>query len=306
LPGGATPQNGTIAKITFEVIKQDTGCTPITYTSTFNLYDITMVDKDGGYVPYDSPKNGTYAINGSYEVGRLIDVYTQYPAPYGGQGIGANSDMFWPQKEVCVTAYVTYNCWPLQNKLVTFTLLDNQGGVWSQLVDPTDTDGYAHACFRMPWPCDDPESLFGVWSITADVDIACIVVNDTVRFHYDYLVNILKVTTDKYYYLHCETVHITVNFTSHAQQNYTVAIWVTIHDNLNYPIGATSLTFTVGGAVYCTAKQYLKPFDIHVDKFAAAGEAIVYASPRLLWNGSWVAAGPMASKTIYILPAWLP
>ena len=303
LPGADPAEDGTIAVITFEVIKQDVSCTPQNFTSGLNLYDIMMVDRTIGQVPYDPPHNATVKVYGSYEFGRYIDVFTQYPAPYGGQGVGMPSDMFWPQKEVCLTAYVAYNCWALQNKLVTFTVYDNQGHVWTQLTAPTNTTGYAVACFRMPWPCDNPESLFGVWTVTADVDIACIVVHDTVTFHYDYLINIVKVTTDKYYYNHLEYVNVHVEFTSHAQQTYNVSLTVTIHDNLNYPIASQTIEFQIGGATYCTAKEYERDFTLHILKFASAGEAIVYVTSRLLWNGEWVAAGPMATTAIYILPA---
>lgn len=303
LPGADPPEDGTIAVITFEIIQQDVACTPQDLMCDLDLYDIMMVDKDIGPVPYAAPQNATVTVYGSYEVGRYIDVFTQYPAPYGGQGVGMPSDMFWPQKEVCLTAYVAYNCWALQNKLVTFTVYDNQGHVWTQLTAPTNTTGYAVACFRMPWPCDNPESLFGVWTVTADVDIACIVVNDTVTFHYDYLINIVKVTTDKYYYNHCQYVNIHVEFTSHAQQTYNVSLTATIHDNLNYPIASQTKEFQIGGATYCTPKEYEEDFSLHILKFASAGEAIVYVTSRLLWNGAWVAAGPMAATTIYILPA---
>jgi hypothetical protein len=301
--GADPPENGTIAIITFKVMAQDNACTPENYTCGLNLYDIMMVDKADGQVPYAAPENATYLIYGSFEVGRWIDVFTQYPAPFGGQGLNQPSDMFWPQKEVCLTAYVAYNCWPLQNKLVTFTVYDNQGSVWTQLTAPTNTTGYAYVCFRMPWPCEDPESLFGVWSVTADVDIACVVINDTVEFHYDYLINIVKVTTDKYYYNHCEYVNVHVEFTSHAQQTYNVSLTVTIHDNLNYPIATQTIEFTIGGATFCTPKEYEKDFSLHILKFASAGEAIVFATSRLLWNGVWTAAGPMAMTTIYILPS---
>ena len=303
LPGADPPEDGTIALITFEIIKQDVSCDPETYTCDLDLYEIMMIDWLGGDVSYDTPQNATYTILGSYEVGRVIDVYTQYPAPYGGQGWNASSDMFWPQKEVILCADVSYNCWPMQQKLVTFTVYDNEGNVWTQLQDLTDVNGEACVSFRMPWPCNDPESLFGVWKVKADVDVACVVITDWLEFHYDYLINIVKVTTDKYYYEHCEWVEVTVEFTSHAQQMYTTSMWVTIHDDLNVPIATTSLGFTIGGAEFCTAKEYVKIFTLHIDKFAAAGEATVYVTPRLYWNGSWVAAGPMASTKIYILPS---
>jgi len=303
LPGASPPEDGTIAVVTFRITDQDVSCDPETFLCNLTLHDIMMVDMNGAYVSFDAPENGIVTVYGSYEVGRVIDVYTQYPDGFNGKGFNVSSDMFWPQKEVILYAYVSYNCWPMQQKLVTFTVFDNEGNVWTQLQDATNETGIASVSFRMPWPCEDPESLFGVWTVKADVDIACEVTIDWVYFHYDYLINIVKVTTDEYYYEHCNYVTVTVEFTSHAQQNYTTSLWVTIHDNLNVPVATTTLSFTIGGAKYCTPKEYTKEFILHIDKFAAAGEATVYATPRLYWNGSWVAAGPMGSTKIYILPS---
>lgn len=300
--GAEPPENGTIAIITFRATAQDVDCDPETLTCDFDLYDAMMVDKGGNYVPFDHHINGTYTMLGSYEVGRRIDLYTQYPDPYGGQGQGMPSDMFWPQKEVILYAEVTYNCWPVQQKLVTFNVFDNEGHIWTKLQGVTDKDGVATASFRLPWPCDDPESLLGLWKVTADVDVACEVIVDELEFHYDYLVNIIEVTTDKYYYEHCDWVDINVILTSHAQQEYTVAIRVTIHDDLNVPIATTVVVFDIGGAQFCTAKQYEKDFRLHIDKFAYVGGATIHAVPVFMWMGKWTAAGPEGTASIYILP----
>jgi hypothetical protein len=165
----------------------------------------------------------------------------------------------------------------------------------------------------MPWPCDNPESLFGVWSARADVDIACVGMNDTITWHYDYLINIVKVTAAKYYYHHGEYVCVNVNFTSNAQQMYHVGMYVTIMDNLSYPIATQGIEFDIGGAIYCTPKEYWQDFCLYIPKFAAAGPATVLATSRLYWDGrysaeplpvpEWVAAGPMAMTAIYILPS---
>jgi len=265
-----------------------------------------FMDKTGATVPTDPNKivNGTYTILASPQVGRYIDVYTQYPAPYGGQGWNQTSDMFWPQKEVILCANVTYNCWPVQHKLVTFVVWDPHSKVWTVLQDFTDAYGVACVSFRIPWPCTNPEDLFGVWKVRADVDVACEVIEDWVYFHFDYLVNIIGVETDKYYYKHCEFVDVTVTFTSHAQQRRHIALWVTIHDELNVPIATEELVFWIEGATWCTPKRYEKPFSLHIMKFAFAGYATIHVDSRMeLEPGVWTAAGPEHATTIiYILP----
>lgn len=296
----------TLFTIKFKAIKQ---VYPLTLSCVLGIYPGSvssveyLLDKDGKWVFVDEPHNinGTYTITTSLP-GRMIDLFTQYQAPYGGQGLLKPSDMFWPQKEVELTAYVTYNWWPVQYKPVTFKVYDNEGHLWTAMQDYTDADGYAHASFRIPWPCDDPEQYFGVWYVLAEVDIACEVVYDIVEFHYDYLVSNLKITTDKLYYNHCEDVIITVTFESHAQQYYDIAIIVTIHDELNVPIATDHATFTIGGARYCVPKTYKMVFVLHVEKFAFVGVATIYAVPLMYWDGHWVSAGPEATAEIWIQP----
>jgi hypothetical protein len=307
LPGGEPPEDGTIATLHFKVIKQDANCygEPTDYFCELNLFDILLLDMNGTEVPADIPQNGTYTILGQDIAERKIDVYTQYPAPFGGQYYNQWSDMFWPQKEVILCANVTYNCWPVQQKIVNFAVYDPSGYIWTVLEGITDEYGVACASFRIPWPCDDPESLFGTWTITADVDIACEVVMDTLWFHFDYLIHIgeTDVTTDKYEYAHCEDVEVTVTFTSYARQVYQAAMWVTIFDELNVPVARQLNFFTVGGedVEVCTPKTYIEEFTLHIEKFAFAGLATVTAVPRMYWNGEWVAAGPAGSTEIFIL-----
>ena len=308
LPGADPPENGTIAILHFKVLKQDESCYPAPedYFCNLKLFNILMIDRNGSDIPFDTPQNGTVTILGSTHIGRRIDVYTQYLAPFGGQGLNQWSDMFWPQKEVILCANVTYNCWPVQQKIVHFVVYDPRQKLWAVLEGITNEYGVACASFRIPWPCADPESLFGVWTVRADVDIACEIIIDTLWFHFDYLVHITEVTTNKYYYAHCEDVEVTVTFTSYARQEYSAYLWVTIYDDLNVPIAIQGKGFTIGGedVEICRPKTYIETFTLHIEKFAFAGPATVHAVPRMYWGGDWVAAGPEDTVGIFILAEW--
>jgi hypothetical protein len=320
IPGMTAPfGSGKVATIKFNATAQEKF--PISVYSDFDLevdYDAGATSYFANYVaeelPYDPAENGTYELKG-FIVGRVIDVYTQYPYPYGGQDQGMPSDMFWPQKEVNLTAYVTYNEWPVQNKDVTFEVRAPDGTIMAILVgrtnssmNPDDATGYATVSFRMNWPCANPEDLFGVWNVTATVDIACIVVNDTVEFHYDYLVHWYKVTTNKDEYKHCENIIVTVEFGSHSQQYRNVTIAMTLTDELNYPVitGTEFSIVTVGGAIYCQLKNYTTTLTTHVDKSVAAGEATIHvvALTDLPHNGGY-ALCPEITKKINILASWV-
>jgi hypothetical protein len=240
---------------------------------------------DYPYCPWhgsdSSPMLPHQVQNAEYEayfrpLGAAIDVYTQYPAPYGGQGPNQPSDMFWLQKEVILYASVTYNLWPEQNKDVAFEIKDNHMTVWGIFYARTGTDGIAWVKVRMPWPCDNPDYYRGVWHVYATVDVACKVINDTLNFKYDYQVTLFKVTTDKDSYAHGEDMIITVDYGSQAMQYYNVTLTVTVVDETGVPFGYAFVQITVGGAEYCTYNNGTVTLTVHVIKFARAGLAKVY------------------------------
>jgi hypothetical protein len=98
------------------------------------------------------------------------------------------------------------------------------------------------------------------------------------QFHYDYMVHIWKVTTDKYEYKHYENVVIRIEYGSHAMQTYPVLITAVIEDDLGVPIGFTSFEGTVGGAVFCQYKNNTITLTIYIPKWAYAGIATVHVN----------------------------
>ena len=300
------PINGTghLLKLRFEVI----------YQKAFPWYDQTKLDLfDSKYsdilaIPVAAvlpDVDGLVKING-YVIGRQIDMYTQWPTPYGGQSPNMPSDMFWPQKQVELYANVTYNLWPEQNKIVAFEIHNPQGEIVDIITAISDENGVAHTSYRIPWPCFNTSALFGIWNVIATVDIACVVVNDTMQFHFDYMIEWIKVTTDKTEYAHGEVVHVTVEYQSYAIMVQDVLLTVVIHDELNYPIGKQFKSTTVGDEdmeLWCQYANYTMPFDIPIPKYAHAGVATirVNALEGFPWYG-YSAWTPEITLLITILP----
>jgi len=230
-----------------------------------------------------------------------VDVFTQYPSPFVGQGPMKPSGMFWTQKEVCLFAYASYNFWPEQNKDVAFKIIDPWGDTYAILYGRTNETGIAQVCFRLPWMCDNPEYYIGEWTVEAGVDIASSCYYDTLWFKYDYLVNTWKITTDFDEYAHCDTIEITVEYGSYAMQYYNITYTVTILDDSGVPFGYKEVTFTIGGARYCTYKNGTFTVNIHVVKWARAGMATIHVG-ALDWRGNPIA--PLNTTEVYILPEW--
>jgi hypothetical protein len=303
---GGPKENGTIAIITFEVIEQLPA--PASVTSALNLFRIRMCDCTAKLISVDLDRvvNGTVTILGFGPQGRFIDVYggadnagygsIPFPAPYGGQGLNKPMDLVIPQSEVTLFADVLYNYWPVQSKDVNFEVEGpyehkfnetsqqwyyEKKQNWFILLKETartNASGVANISFAMPWYCVNPESLLGVWKVTATVNIRDQVVTDTLYFYYDYMVHIWKVTTDKFYYAHCETVEITVEYGSHAMQTYPGLFSAVIKDELNVVIGMDLAEVTLGGAEFCRFANGTVTLSIHIEKWAFVGYADIYVN----------------------------
>jgi len=292
--------SGVVAIITFRVkyqpygIEQNSSMLKIIEQSWVGLSDPAIQEIVD--VPHDVSVDGTYTIRWNMFIGRVIDLYggaenagygrahgTSYngigviwPAPYGGQGSNTPMDLVLDQSQVWLFANVTYNYWPVQSKLVSFEVQKPDGSTLYNPVAQTDENGVAYVTFRMPWLDENPESLFGVWKVTATVRIGDVVVNDTMEFHYDYMVHIWKVTTDKYEYNHYEGVTMTIEFGTHAMLRYPVLITAAVRDDLGVTIGMATFEGTIGGATFCTYENYTITLSVHVPKYAYAGIATVH------------------------------
>ena len=301
LPDGS----GVIATITFRLIGgQSYGeqpvVTPLTFVEELAIGLDNMVSQNIVPVALSASVPGCVTITTDFP-GRIIDLYGgavnsgwgpltfeynsttygpnwQFERPYGGEGPNAPMDVVEPQSWVYLWANVTYNYWPVQHKNVAFEIQEPDGTVYTKLSAFTDTYGMAGVGFRMPWPCVDPESLFGVWHITATVQLADVIINDTMAYHYDYLVHIWKVTTDKFQYNHDECVQVHIEYGSHAQQTYPLLLVVSIVDNLGVTVGIATIQTTVGGTVFCQYKNSSADVTICLPKWAYAGIATIHVN----------------------------
>jgi hypothetical protein len=102
--------------------------------------------------------------------------------------------------------------------------------------------------------------------------------------------------------MHLETIYITVEYGTHAQQNYEVTLKIAIFDELGYSIGIAYASLTIGGAGFNYYKNRTAIITIRVSRQAAAGQATIKV--YFLQGGAYsgTAITPEAEKTIWILP----
>jgi hypothetical protein len=186
-------------------------------------------------------------------LGLSIDLYTQYPYPYGGQGAHMPSDMFAPQQQVELFARVEYNEYPVQQKLVGFEIRHGDYVFWREAT--TDSDGVAHVSFRIPWPCENPkDEIFGKWYVIATVEVAETVKNDTLGFWVWWPVEILSIEPKQTQYIQRKTggdpLTFTVTYRTYSMQSIPAIITATIYDELGFFIGSDYKNVTVGWGEY--------------------------------------------------------
>jgi hypothetical protein len=326
--------DGVVATINFRTLKALSG--PGVITLPLHLFNARFVTADGLTMNFEPLVDGVVILNDHITTGRVIDIYggacdagygpapEPWPAPYGGQGQGMPMEIVIPQSCVCLYADVLYNGWPVQQKDVNIEvegpylhLYNETSQEWYyvpaqgymillKLSARTNETGQIKICFAMPWPCDDPESLLGVWKVTATVNIRDVVVTDTMYYYYDYMVHIWKVTTDKYFYKHCENIYVTVEYGSHAMLTYPGLVSVVIMDDLMVPFMGLA-DITIGGATFCTYKNGSVTIPIHVMKWWFVGFADIYVNifdkDPTIGGFNWYKQ-VFLDDEIYILPEW--
>jgi hypothetical protein len=202
-------------------------------------------------LPYDPTGTllwGHSTVKGTYTaplklIGPAIDVYTQYPEPYGGQGPNEHSDAFAPQMMVWLYAKVTYNDDRVTNKWVTFEAHNALGEKVTILGNYSDPNGIATVNFRIPQtdliPGGEDPAIFGWWYVIATTEIAEKTVNDTLTFQVGWLIKVVSVEPLYAPYLKYgeDQMQFRVTVETISEQIRHAIITVDPFDAENYPIG---------------------------------------------------------------------
>jgi hypothetical protein len=148
----------------------------------------TTAQQSPGYNPTSAPATLTIQVE-TPTPGGVLDIWTQN----GGQGPNVDSSSFGPQQMVYLYAYVSYNGAPVVDKTVTWAIqVPSVGTVY--VTAPSDQSGLATAEYRLPWQDSNPTQYFGEITISGSVDVAQVVLTDTLHFYYGYQLDLNSVT----------------------------------------------------------------------------------------------------------------
>lgn len=227
-------------------------------------------------------------------LGLALDVYTQYPYPYGGQEWNKPSDSFAPQEQVELYALLTYNGDPVQQKLVGFHIKHGEYEIYREAT--TNDIGIAHVSFRPPWPCVDPENeTLGEWFVRATADVAEKVANDTVCFKVWWHVEVVSIEPKQTTYIKrkpgiSDALTFVMTFRTYRMQPVPVNLTAVVYDNLGFFIGSDVHEIEAFGwgsyDHYCEFYVDTWEITIPMPSHAMVGPATVYGNAfnNLPWD----------------------
>ena len=195
--------------------------------------------------------------------GGVLDIWTQT----GGQGYDQSASSIGPQQLVDLYAYVSYNGAPVADKTVTFEVIAPNGGGTFYTTAETDVSGLAMEAYRVPWQDSNPTGYFGVVTIYGTVDVAQVILNDTVSFYYGYQLQVdaVKITNgditsgtptfNRYGMAGTDgtpkdgnIVQATVNVTNTMWNSQTFWLSAVIYDNNSVPVAQFLALENIGPA----------------------------------------------------------
>jgi hypothetical protein len=274
----------------------------INFTTTEDSYALNQFQN---VVPFAS-FTGTHYRAPLKIQGLAIDVYTQWPYPYGGQGGNMSSDSFGPQQEVCLSTNVTYNDYPVQQKLVGYEIW-HQGANGTQTYQifregTTDVNGVSTVCFRLPWPCVDPvNNIFGWWYVNATVEVAGQTVVDMLKFWVWWPVEVVSIEPKQTSVVQSKQGTVAcfeMIYRRFDIQPLDVLLTASVYDELGFFVGSASTFIYNFGATGDMDPVTGDPipvygnwtFCIPIPSNAVVGKAIIYGNAFTNWP--WLGGVP--------------
>jgi hypothetical protein len=291
-----------VAYVTFVT---QAGIPGATVSSPLTLSNVIFGNVNGEAIAVGLIHSGLYTLT---EARQYIDVYTNYPAPYGGQLRFHDADAYAPQSLVTICVHLTYNRYPVMNKPVAIEIEGPRNSDYNITVYRTiftDDNGTACFSFRIEWPSSGHVGdVLGVWTITAGADVDGVYVVDVLHFMVGWLVQVDKITLlPQDNFNHGWTVEALVDYHVISAQPIPAFFTVSFFDEVGNAMGSMVYsTMVASPGIMQTGYGQIDFVGFVIPMFARAGVGIVYgnvytADPT---NAHGVPYGPEISTPIII------
>jgi len=315
--------SGRLARLYFKAISE----TNVTMTSSIGFIpeDILVLSASGTNVGYKSATGAVYTVPKSGLVKGLgIDVYTQWPYPYGGQGGSMTSDSFGPQQEVNLCAKLTYNGFGVPGKLVAFEINHDRNASdvsWHFAREATtDASGVACITFKIPWNGPDSAGdVFGWWYVNATGDVGGNTDIDNLRFYVWWPVEVTSIepkfsSATQRIGGGGDPMNFTMPYLTYHIQEQDVLLTGTIHDELGFFIGSADTSTKVSAPDYTATLPWTEEpptpgifdwncvnFTVPLSPNAVVGEGKAYGNAFTTWpwDGGVAYCPEVSNKEIF-------
>jgi hypothetical protein len=256
-------------------------------------------------------------------LGLAIDLYTQYPDPYGGQGGNMTSDSFSPQQEINLCAKLTYNDFGVPGKLVAFEIThkSNASDVTFHFAREATTDANGVACitFKIPWNGPDSAGdVFGWWYVNATGDVGGDTTVDNLRFYVWWPVEVTSIepkfsSATQRVGGGGDPMNFTMVYLTYHIQPQDVLLTGTIHDELQFFIGSSDTLTTVNAPDYTATLPWTEEpptpgtfdwnFTVPLSPNAVVGKGTAFGNAfnTWPWNGGVAYCPEMINKIDFFI-----
>jgi hypothetical protein len=215
-------------------------------------------------------------IASSNNTDATLDLFTQQE-PYSGIGHNVPSDAFGFDENVQIFALATYANAPVPNILVTFMITGWENSTLYRVAS-TGENGIATTSFRTP---SSKNLSMTEWTVFGNARVSDSIVNDSVSFKVDWIVEIVSVSTISLDRTPQETfsrgsyLGVEIGLRSISMVPKTAYLTVTASSTLNNPVNSTKLNDFVVPPNETVVYAYLF---LYIPKNANLGTATVYAN----------------------------
>jgi len=298
--------SGKLGTFYFKAIYDTVSPTQITSSIDFIPEDFLVLSASGTDVGYKTATGALYYAP-MKSLGLAIDLYTQYPAPFGGQGGNMTSDSFGPQQEINLCAKLTYNDFGVPGKLVAFEITHkiNASDVTFHFAREATTDANGTACitFKIPWNGPDSAGdVFGWWYVNATGDVGGDKTIDNLRFYVWWPVEVASIepkfsSATQRIGGGGDPMNFTMSYLTYHIQPQDVLLTGTIHDELQFFIGSADTSTTVNAPDYTAIVPWTEEpptpgifdwnFTVPLSPNAVVGKGTAYGNAfnTWPWNG---------------------
>lgn len=282
----STEPSGVLATLTFNITNY--GVSPITISSGY-VVATSVITAPHNDVTCDS---ATVTVSNT-TTSNLSSATLQVFTGRGSRG-SSNGGTYGPQDLLQIYGLVTSQNVSVPDQTVSFSLQNPNGTVIAVGDGLTNQTGIANVQYRLPAPNPNAtEIVFGIWNITASINLSSSTLTNSTSFTFNYLSNIESIQMPASVNLG-QTLPIELTIDNGLFSTPSSELDITVFDHANVPIGSFTYRNTMQLQNFTVVD-----LTISIPQWAFTGQATAY---MCLLTANGTALAPETAANFQILP----